>query len=118
MNLTTNYTLFNINPAGPGLIFHNGEQKKMKKLSNVNYLDLEAAAINNGYELIDSIDESLCDSVLYEKPETETKQSILIAGFETYLNCWSSCLTVYIARTENDRKKLMRLWNERQQETE
>ena len=87
----------------------------MRKIERVSYLDLEAAAINNGYCLIDSIDECLCDSVLYEKPETETKQAILMAGFETYLNCWSSCLTVYIARTEKDREKLMTIWEKRKE---
>lgn len=88
----------------------------MKIIKNVNYLDLEAAAINNGYILIDSIDECLNDSYLYEKPEMETQQAILIAGFETYLNCWSSCLTIYIARTEKDRAKLLKQWENRRDE--
>ena len=85
----------------------------MRKIENVGYLDFEAAAINNGYKLIDSFNECLNDSYLYEKQETKTKQPILLAGFETYQNEWASSMTVYIARTENDRKKLLKLWKER-----
>lgn len=84
----------------------------MKKLERVSYNELDAAAVKNGYELMESITGCLVDSVLYIKPETETKQSIIIAGFETYLNSWSSCLTVYIARTEKDREKLLKQWYE------
>ena len=83
----------------------------MKKLEHVSYNELDAAAVKNGYELMDSIAGCLVDSVLYVKPETETRQSIIIAGFETYLNSWSSCLTVYIARTEKDREKLLKQWD-------
>jgi len=83
----------------------------MKKLNNVSYKDLDAAAIKNGYVIDDVIDGCLIDSVLYIKPETETRQAVIIAGFETYLNSWSSCLTVYIARTEKDRAKLLKQWD-------
>lgn len=83
----------------------------MKKLNNVSYKDLDAAAVKNGYEIMESIAGCLVDSVLYIKPETETKQSIIIASFETYLNSCSSCLTVYIARTEKDRAKLLKQWD-------
>lgn len=82
----------------------------MKKLEYVSYNELDAAAVKNGYEIMESITGCLVDSVLYVKPETETRQSIIIAGFETYLNSWSSCLTVYIARTEKDREKLLKQW--------
>ena len=84
----------------------------MKKLEHVSYIELDAAAVKNGYMIEDIIAGCLVDSVLYIKPETETKQSIIIAGFETYLNSWSSCLTVYIARTEKDREKLLKQWYE------
>ena len=85
----------------------------MKKIENVSYSDLQAAVIKNGYQLADSIEECLIDSYLYEKPETEKTQYILIAGFETYVNSWASCLTVYIARTEKDCAKLMAMWEKR-----
>lgn len=84
----------------------------MKKLEYVSYNELDAAAVKNGYELMESINGCLVDSVLYIKPETETRQPIIITGFETYLNCSSSCLTVYIARTEKDREKLLKRWYE------
>lgn len=84
----------------------------MKRIENVSYSELDNAAAANGYVLIDIVEGCLIDSVLYEKSETETKQSILIAGIETYLNSNSSCLTVYIARTENDKNKLIEKWND------
>ena len=83
----------------------------MKKIDHVSYKDLDAAAIKNGYVIDDVIDGCLIDSVLYIKPETETRQAVIIAGFETYLNEWNSCLTVYIARTEKDREKLLKQWD-------
>ena len=82
----------------------------MKTLYKIGWNELINAAVNNGYELIDSVVGCLIDSVLYIKPETETTQAILLAGFDTYLNEWSSCLTVYIARTEKDRDKLYKKW--------
>ena len=83
----------------------------MKKIENVNCLDLEAAAIHYNFKLIDSINPELCDSFLYIKKE-KTK-TILLAGFETFKNKWESSLNIYVAKTENDRKKLLQMWKER-----
>ena len=90
----------------------------MKTVYRVGYKDLENAARENGYQLIDTIEGCLVDSVLYEKPGKPGYQSILIAGFETYLNSWSSCLTVYIARTERDRARLWDKWSKAQEAAE
>ena len=88
----------------------------MKKIERVSYSDLETAAAKNGYVLEDVITGCLVDSVLYVKHSSKPDYNdIYIAGFETYLNEWSSCLTVYIARTENDIQKLLIMWNNRKE---
>ena len=90
----------------------------MKKIECVSYSGLEAAATKNGYVLDDVINGCLVDSLLYVKySEKPGYNDIYIAAFETYLNSWSSCLTVYIARTENDIQKLLALWD-KHKETE
>ena len=63
----------------------------MKTLYKVSYTELDAAAINAGYELIEVIDGCLVDSVLYCK-EAPGVYPIYIAGFETYLNANSRVL--------------------------
>lgn len=90
----------------------------MKKLNRVDYKELEQAATNNNYELIDVIDGCLVDSVLYVKHSSKPDYNdIYIAGFKTYLNEWSSALTVYIARTTNDIDKLLKKWSQYQEQT-
>ena len=84
----------------------------MKTLNRVGYRELEDAAIAAGYELIDVIDGCLVDSVLYCKPGDDEHYPMYIAGYETYLNTWSSALTVKIARTPRDVEKLLKQWDE------
>ena len=38
--------------------------------------------------------------------------NLLIAGFEHYENPWSSSIELWVARTDNDKKKLWKKWNE------
>ena len=91
----------------------------MKKIERVSYSDLETAAVKNGYVLEDVINGCLVDSLLYVKCSKKPGYNdIYIAAFETYLNSWSSCLTVYIARTENDIQKLLALWDKRKETEE
>lgn len=82
----------------------------MKTIYHVSYTELETAANNAGYELVETITGCLIDSVLYVLPATDKTLPVYIAAFETYLNCWSSALTVKIARTPGDVEKLLRQW--------
>ena len=82
----------------------------MKTIKNVGYSDLIQALEKNGYKIVDSLDGSLIDNVLYIKEARPGYNPIYIAGFETFLNCCSSALKVMIARTEKDIEKLLKIW--------
>lgn len=84
----------------------------MKTLYRVSYSELDKAATNSGYTLEDIVTGCLIDSVLYCKPGDDEHYPMYIAGYETYLNSWSSALTVKIARTPRDVEKLLNQWYE------
>lgn len=62
------------------------------------------------FETWDGRDGCLVDNFIgsFNKPGC---YPVTIMATEKYLNCWSSCLSVTVARTERDNKKIDNLWN-------
>lgn len=84
----------------------------MKIYKNISLSEVETIIENNGGELEDCLEGVLLDDLLMYG------NNGYIAMFETFVNCWTSCYTVYESENENDSDYIYSLWSKRQDERE
>lgn len=84
----------------------------MRKIEKVSYNDfMEAVNSLENVECLGCIDGCLLDDLLYIGNNKNGCEVVLLAIVK-YLNEWSSCYTVKIAVTENDKQKLYNQFND------
>ena len=84
----------------------------MRKLTHVGYNEfMEAVNGLHNVECIGCIDGTLLDDLLYVGTNDKGCELVLLAAVQ-FLNEWSSCYTVRIAVTENDKQKLYNRFND------
>ena len=84
----------------------------MRKIEHVGYNEfMEAVNSLHNVECLGCIDGCLLDDLLYIGDNEKGCELVLLASVK-YLNEWSSCYTVRIAVTENDKQKLYNRFND------
>ena len=84
----------------------------MRKIEHVGYTEfMEAVNSLDNAECIGRVEDVLLDNLLYIGDNKKGCEIVLLAMVK-YLNEWSSCYTVKIAVTENDKQKLYNQFND------
>ena len=82
----------------------------MKKY-NLSYSEFNQLCEQTRGDVVDCVEGCLIDSYIFTFTNSNGVDFV-VAGFEHYLNEWSSDLTVFIAHTERDTAKVWKMWEE------